>query len=250
VVEVLPDAEAGGRYFPEKHLASWLRGQQEDCRVFAFEKTGVVPLKRAYEALVEELGVDAVVLVDGGSDSLLRGDETELGTPAEDLSSVAAVQALPVRTKLLASIGFGVDAFHGVSHAQVLENVAALTMQGGYLGAFSLLPQMEEFRLYKRALDTAHDAMPEQPSIVNASIISAVEGDYGNVHRTKRTRGSKLWINPLMAMYFTFDLVAVARRALYLELIKNTQTIFEVTAIIEAFQREHQALRPRETIPV
>src|SRR5262249_55675847 len=145
-----------------------------NARVYAFEKTGVIPLQRAYEAIVPDLGIDTLVLVDGGSDSLLRGDEAGLGTPGEDMASIAAVEGLDVRDKLLLSIGFGVDAFHGVCHSHVLETVAALSKDGGYLGAFSLLPGMPEFALYKSAVETVNAAMPEQPSIVNTSVVSAV----------------------------------------------------------------------------
>ncbi|MFG2682134.1 FAD-dependent monooxygenase [Streptomyces sp. NPDC048392] len=38
--------------------------------------------------------IDAVVLVDGGTDTMLRGDEAGLGPPEEDLTSVAALAAL------------------------------------------------------------------------------------------------------------------------------------------------------------
>jgi hypothetical protein len=249
VIEVGPDAQ-GPAYFPELYLARWLKGEGADARVFAFEKSGVVQLRQAYEALVNELALDAIVLVDGGSDSLLRGDEASLGTPAEDMASIAAVDDVDVPTKLLASIGFGVDAFHGVCHAHVLESIAALAKEGAYLGAFSLLPQMEEFAAYKRAVDAAHAAMPEQPSIVNASIVSAVEGDFGDVHRTERTRGSALFINPLMATYFAFELEALARRVVYLSHIKATQTMFEIGAMIEAVQRHQGGLRAWRDIPI
>ena len=227
---------------------TWLGQRGEDARVFAFDKTGVAPLKAAYDALANELACDTLVLVDGGSDSLLRGDEANLGTPAEDMASIAAADDLPLRDKLLVSIGFGVDAFHGVCHSHVLENVAALTRDGGFLGAFSVLPEMPELALYRSAVEHVH-AMPAQASIVNASILSAVEGDFGDVHRTDRTRGSQLWINPIMAMYFAFDLGVLARRVPYLQHLKSTRTMFEVSAVIEAFQRG-LTTRPRAAIPV
>lgn len=250
VVEVGPETKGGRDYFPEHHLARWLGERGEPARVFAFEKVGVVPLRDAYAALVAELAVDALVLVDGGSDSLLIGDEAGLGTPAEDMASIAATDDLALATKLLVSIGFGVDAFHGVSHGHVLETVAAIAKDGGYLGAFTLMREMDEFAFYKSAVETVNAAMAEQPSIVNASILSAVEGDFGDVHRTHRTRGSTLWINPLMAMYFAFELGAVARRVGYLPSIKHTRTMFEITAIIEAHQRSVGRLRPWVRIPI
>lgn len=107
--------------------------------MYAFPQTGVRPLRAAYRALIDLHGIDAVVLVDGGTDILLRGDETGLGTPEEDLTSVAAPAALDgVPHRLVVSVGFGVDAHHGVNHVQVLENIAALERDGAYLGAFSL----------------------------------------------------------------------------------------------------------------
>jgi Protein of unknown function (DUF1152) len=62
--------------------------------VYAFEKVGVRPLRDAYGHLVRELGVGAVLLLDGGTDILLRGDEAGLGTPEEDILSLAAVARL------------------------------------------------------------------------------------------------------------------------------------------------------------
>ena len=87
-----------------------------------------------------------------------------------------------------------------------------------------------------------------QPSIVLTSILSALEGRFGDHHRTDRTAGSELFINPLMAIYFGFDLAAVARRSLYLPRLAATESIFEVAAIIEAFQGQ-VAIRPRRAIP-
>ena len=127
---------------------------------------------------------------------------------------------------------------------------AALTKQGGFRGAFSLLAGMKESALYASAVEAATKAMSEMPSIVNHSIVSAVEGDFGDVHRTRRTRGSRLWINPLMAMYFTFELEALASHVQYLSLLGPTQTMFEVTAVIDAHQRACDELRPWVGIPI
>lgn len=43
---------------------------------------------------MDRLEIDAVVLVDGGTDIMLRGDESALGTPVEDVTSMAAVAGL------------------------------------------------------------------------------------------------------------------------------------------------------------
>jgi hypothetical protein len=190
-----------------------------------------------------------VVLVDGGTDILMRGDEVGLGTPEEDISSLAAVDALALRDKLVVCLGFGVDRHHGVCHAHFLESVAALGKAGGYLGVTALLDPMPEVALYKEAVAYVCQRMPQHPSIVSLSVVSAIEGDYGDVHRTSRTQGSELWINPLMSLYWAFDLTAVARRCLYLEALRNTVSAWDVTAVIEDFRNRHP-VKPWQDIPV
>lgn len=52
-----------------------------------------------------------------------------------------------------------------------------------------------------------------------------------------------------MAQYFCFDLHEVARRVLYLPHIRETQTLFEIHAIIQGF-RKQIGIRPRRPIPL
>lgn len=66
-------------YFPERSLAQFLSRQGENVTVYAFEKLGVAPIRAGYARLVQALNLDAIVLVDGGTDILLRGDEAGLG---------------------------------------------------------------------------------------------------------------------------------------------------------------------------
>src|ERR1051326_3280329 len=95
VVAVDPDTLGPDDYFPERTLARWLAEHDLPSTVYAFERVGVAPLRAAYRALVARLEIDAIVLVDGGTDILMRGDEAGLGTPEEDASSLAAVAGVP-----------------------------------------------------------------------------------------------------------------------------------------------------------
>jgi hypothetical protein len=243
-----PETAGGDHYFPERRLAEWLAESNYPPAVYVFEKVGVRPLRAAYEHLVRELGIGAIVLVDGGTDILMRGDEAGLGTPEEDMTSLAAVSKLATVETFVASIGFGVDSYHGVCHAHALENIAAIEREGGYLGAFSVTAAMPEGRAYLSAVSRAQTMTPGRPSIVNGSIAAAIEGQFGDVRFTDRTAQSELFINPLMAIYFGFELSALARRSLYLEQLEGTETIFDVGARIEAF-RNDVTTRPRRTIP-
>jgi hypothetical protein len=248
VAAVTTATTGADRYFPERRLAEWLAEHEQPTTIYAFEKVGVVPLRAAYARLVEELALQAVVLVDGGTDILMRGDEEGLGTPEEDMTSLAAVAKLDAVESFVVSIGFGVDTYHGVSHAHVLENIAAIERDGGYLGAFSVTSAMPEGRAYLSAVSHARGRTTSRQSIVNGSIAAAIEGQFGNAQFTDRTAQSELFINPLMAIYFAFELAAVAKQSLYLHLLEDTESIFDVGARIRAFRNTVQP-RPRVPIP-
>ena len=250
LVRVLPDTQGPQNYFPELHLARWFAGRFDETPIYAIERQGARPVLAAYEWLVNELRPDTLILIDGGTDILMRGDEVGLGTPQEDMVSLlAAHEVTGVERKHVVCIGFGIDAFHGVCHAQFLENVAALAAAGGYLGAWSLEEGTEEFGIYRDACDYVSSRMTRQPSIVNSSVISAVEGFFGDHHATKRTEGSELFINPLMAFYWTFRLQHVARRNLYLNRIGQTNTYQELSLAIETFRETLPKTRPWQAIP-
>ncbi|MEU8238158.1 DUF1152 domain-containing protein [Actinoplanes missouriensis] len=245
VAVVRPETAGPEEYFPERTLARWLAAHDLPATVYAFARTGVQPLRAAYQHLVGELGIDAIVLIDGGTDILMRGDESGLGTPAEDITSLAAVAGLDVPVKLVSCLGFGIDAYHGVVHSQVLENLAALDRDGGYLGMLSIPGAGREAVLYRDAVADAHRATPMRPSIVQGQIAAATRGDFGDVQFTRRTAGSTLFVNPLMAAYFTVDLVMLAGRCLYLDRIEQTVGMRQVAARIEAFREDITFRTPR-----
>lgn len=238
-VRVDADSRCRSSYFPEKTLAEWFRShRQEEVSIYAFPQCGTAPLIDAYNQLRLRLNLDAVVLVDGGTDSLMRGDEFGLGTPEEDIASLVAVNSLvPTGCKtFLACIGFGIDTFHGVCHSHFLEAVAALTQSDAFLGVTSVLKSMPESQEFLSAVQHANLNSINRKSIVANSIASAVEGHFGDVHRTGRTEGSKLWINPLMPIYWAFHLPAVVQRNLYVELLHGTQTMRDITTRISLFR--------------
>ena len=233
VTHTTKTVENSGGYFPEFYLSRWFWEHfNEDVPVFTFDRqAGVSQVSAAYKKICSEHKVDAILLVDGGTDSLMFGTEEELGTPTEDQTSIVAVNAVKeVPQKFLVSVGFGVDSFHGVSHGLFLENVATLEKDGGYLGCFSIPKDSVEGGLYLEGYRAVSKHM--QPSIVCASITDAMLGEFGNHHSTPRTKGSKLFINPLMPIYWTFELDKLVTRIPYAEELCNTSSRFEVMNVI------------------
>lgn len=249
-MEVTPESPGPDSYFPERSLARFLSARGCGTRIFAFDKTGVEPLRRSYAHLIKALQLDTIVLFDGGTDIMMFGDEHGLGTPTEDMTSLAAVHGVEIERAVLCCLGFGVDRYHGVRHTQFLENVAAMSRVDAFWGALSVTPDMEEAKLYVDAVDHAATETMRH-SIVNGSIADAMEGKYGDVHRyPSRTAGSQLWINPLMSLIWSFDLHQVADANLYLEGLEGTQGVWDVQLRIEAARHDLERRKGPIDIPV
>ena len=250
LLKVTPDTPNAGSYFPEYHLTNWFQQQGWDVPIYSFNRSGFKPLHDSYTILLEKLSIDTVILVDGGTDSLMRGDEYELGTPAEDMTSIAVVDELDIPRKMMVCLGFGIDSYHGVCHAHFLENVSRLIQSGGYLGTLSLLEEMPEVQQYRAACEYVFQQMPKQISIVSSSILSALAGYYGDHHATPRTSNSELWINPLMSLYWCFQLSQVANQVLYLDELKQTETSSDVAQVLANWRENRPNTRSRKQIPV
>jgi hypothetical protein len=250
LLEVTADTPCPRNYFPERYLANWFRDRGEETSIYCLERTGFKPLLESYQTLVTALSIDTIVLIDGGTDSLMRGDEIGLGTPHEDITSIAAINKLEIPRKFMVCLGFGIDRYHGVCHAHVLAAIAELIQSGGFLGTFSLLQEMSEVQEYIAASEYVFRSMPNDISIVTSSILSALAGHYGDYHATPRTKGSKLWINPLMSLYWCFRLPQVAERIIYLDLIEQTNTYSDLLFLIEGLPSRRQHVRAWENMPI
>jgi len=95
--------KANARYGPEVHVCSYLDHIFPDTAphfVYAYcTRAFTVPaLTRLYRHFISVHSIDAIVLVDGGSDSLLVGDEEGLGGPIEDAVSSATGRTIPLAT--------------------------------------------------------------------------------------------------------------------------------------------------------
>jgi hypothetical protein len=220
----------------------------EDVTVWMFPKVGAAPLHEAYTTLVEHLDIDALILVDGGVDSLMRGDEVGAGTLVEDSISLAAVSALAVPIKILACIGFGTEVEEAVCHYNALENMAALAKAGAFYGSCALTPQMEAFQSFEAACRYVWEQPGHPKSHISTRIIPAVRGEFGNHHLYDEYRGSTIFVSPLMSLYWFFDAATVIRHSLIVEPLRASRTSHEAFMIVAGRDRGLRT-RPRRQIP-
>lgn len=231
-------------YFPERLLVEWLTNHEHHPDMYAFStELGVRPLHDAYEKIIKKHDIDTLILVDGGTDSLMFGDESGVGTVVEDACSIIAAAKTGIIRSFLVATGFGVEQFHNLNHYACLENIATLIKDGAYLGAVSLTKDMAEGRSYLDLVEFLNKKQPQSMSIVANSIASAIQGEFGDYHPTPRTQNSEQFINPLMGLFWFFTLQNVASRITFASRIENSETMSDAA---KGFQL-HRTMTERRT---
>lgn len=246
-------------YGPEVHICSYLdkvypNSAPHSIYAYYARAFSVPVLKALYEQLVREHHVDAVVIVDGGSDSLMAGDEEGLGDPIEDAVSVTAVAALEPRIiKTLVTIGLGADRYNQVSDASSLRAIAELTRAGGFLGALAIEPTNPAYLFYRDCLEHIYRSQ-EFRSVLAGAIASAVEGWHGRdvvpPLLQDRVEEGEIFLWPLMAILWGFDVDVVASRSLISRWIVDCESVQEtVSAFLLARDELGVKLRSVENLP-
>ncbi|MBZ0279037.1 MAG: DUF1152 domain-containing protein [Anaerolineae bacterium] len=236
-------------YYPEGYLSRWFAETlNQDVTVWMFPRLGVVPLIEAYTRLVEHLKIDALILVDGGVDSIMRGDEIGAGTLVEDTISLAAADALDLPVKILACLGFGTEVEESVCHHHALENMAALAKDGAFLGGCALTPQMPAFQQFEAACRYVWEQPGHYKSHISTRIIPAVHGEFGDFHLYPDDQGTWLLVSPLMSLYWFFEVGGVVRRSLIVDALRQTHSTTQAM-LITGQSRSNLKMRPRREIP-
>ena len=243
-------------YYPEGYLAEWFtvhEGREEI--IWMFDNPGVEPLKTAYQHLIEKFKIDTLILVDGGVDSLMRGNEEAPGSFMEDTISLIAIEDLDVPKKILASIGFGTEVEEQLCHHHALENIATLAKKGAFYGSCSLLPQMAGFDKFEAACRYAWDAQDTDPEFLKRSrshistrIIPAAHGEFGDFRMYKDERVRR-FISPLMSIYWFFDAMQVLEMSVAADVLRGTMTKDDARSELLLWVLQQKNKRPRKNIP-
>lgn len=75
------------QYFPEHDLAKSL-----GVPVYAVRLWDHLQIAAALDSLIKKLAVTCIVIIDAGHDAILFGDEKDIGSPVEDVTTVLAVR--------------------------------------------------------------------------------------------------------------------------------------------------------------
>lgn len=230
-----PELQLG--YYPEGYLSQWFREEHdEEVTVWMFAKVGPQRLLSLYQKLVDHLEIDAIVLFDGGVDSVMIGDEAGAGTLLEDTIVLTAIEQLDVPVKLLGCLGFGAEL--EVAHNNALMNMSALIEADAFYGSCALVKQMPVYQAYEAASRYVWEQPEHHKSQINMRVVSAVLGHSGDFHLYHDYKPLPVFVSPLMSLYWFFDAAAVNQRSLLADAIRDTATIEDAYSATMALRAE------------
>lgn len=234
-------------YFPEGYLAEWFATvRDEPITIWMMAKAGVQPLAKSYRTLCEHLEIDALILIDGGVDSLMRGDEQAPGSLVEDTISLAAASMTAVPVKILACLGFGAEI--EVCHHHALENMAGLVKAGAFYGSCALVQTMEVYQWYEEGCRYVWEQLAHGKSHISMRVVSAVNGEFGNHHLYEDELNLRVFVSPLMSLYWFFNAEKVAEMNFLCSQFMTTMTTQDARRIL-VMVREALTVRPKRNLP-
>ncbi len=245
-------------YNPEGILAKWINRPPDLYRnygpknrpvspIYKIGKIGPRPLAKAYRKLIDELKIDCIIMMDGGVDSLMIGNEVRKGTCTEEYVNFSALSDINIK-KVLMSFGFGCEVEEQISHGRVLENMATLFKDNKVLGACALTRDEADFANYNCAYQYAVEYFPNHKhSHIHPRIIKAIRGEFGYQDFGGNTimKSNKLvFLSPLMAIMWFFDGDAVIENNQLVPMMKNYDTFYDALALVQsaASVRDHQPI--------
>lgn len=245
---------SGSNSFHYKESTDYPEGSlQEHCdTIYSVGRHGVKLVSRAYAAIVDKHEIDTIIAVDGGVDSLMRGDEQNSGTVLEDFIALAAISNLDVPVKILSCVGFGCETEEDLNHYCVLENIAHLTKDGYFLGSCSMTSDIPVFAKYQ---EVCKETMAKgRKSHIQTKIIGAVNGEFGDYHMYKdidaRVYGSSntnYFVNPLMALYWFFDLNGVIQQNLIIDALRPSNIFADAMSL---YRKVVKVSRQKKVLPL
>lgn len=235
-------------YFPEGYLSHWLKDEcDEDVTIWMFARTGGKRLAELYQVLHEHLEFDALIMVDGGVDSLMRGNEFGTGTLLEDTLSMTAIRHLDVPLKILACLGFGAEL--EVNHHNALFNMARLTKAGAFYGSCALVKGMAVYDQYEAACRYVWEQPNHAKSHINMRVVSATRGEFANYHMYHDYRPLEVFVSPLMSLYWFYDAQYVVESSLIADSIADSGSMEEAFRMTLKLIYNMRGQLPKKEIP-
>ena len=237
---------------PEVHFIKVLNQNYPEEEHFIYSMNSIYyntkMLKELYEKIINDNEIDAIITIDGGSDSLMKGNEYSLGSIVEDsvtISAISNIKLIRIKQKILGCIGLGCDRFHGVSDAATFRAISELKRSDGFLGGIIIETNHEGYKLYKKIVNETNTKQ-DFHSIIANSVVASIEGS--NIVPqaiTQRVLSSEMDFWPLMGIFWFFNCEKVKERSEICKVIEDADVPVQA---INKYRKSIQIL-PMENLP-
>lgn len=205
--------------------------------VYVIGRHGVKLVTTALNEILKEHDIQTIVGIDGGVDSLMKGDEENTGTILEDFIVMAALDELPVKNKYLVNLGFGAEAEEGIEADTVFKNISDLSDH--FLGSCSLTKNTAEFPKYKALCEFAWEFA--RKSHIQSRVLAAIDGNFGGHDiegidaRLHEVAEKQADLNVLMGVYWFFDLNGVMAANKVIPHIRQSSVFTDALSLYRQF---------------
>ena len=184
--------------FPEAYLASWFREtKQLDIKIWALKKDqSIEECSKSFEVLTKHLGIDAIVIVDSGIDSMMTGNEDKEVLTKSFIGSSLVLKSVENLGIDLISVCYN----NGDKNYKIInKTLYNLSTQGGFYGGCFILNYMksyEEFRLFYDYYISNGFEIPESIKLLKNNV------DFNHEeHADNKSQTQLLFFNSLALIY-------------------------------------------------
>ena len=199
---------------------------------------GTVGAIAGLEAVLTDLGVDLLVGIDVGGDSLAYGGEPGLRSPLADAIMLAAFVELEKKgiNTLWGVFGYGSDG--ELTTEEIEHALAKVAKAGGFLGAWALTPQV---------VSELTDVIEKVPTEASAIPLHCARGAWGAMNIRHDERQVKLTPLATLTFYLSPGAVfhTVARPA---QVVSGTSTLEEANDALHRIQIKSELDLERERL--
>jgi hypothetical protein len=217
-----------GQPFPESNarcieliVASFLHVPTYSC----ISNYGSIGLLQSLELIIQENAIDAVIAIDGGTDSL-AGVDTNITSVINDAISLGAISKLNLKYLPLGIIGCCADLEMDIF--KFMEKLSFIMRNDAYIGMIDF--SSETHNLYSRIVNTAKK---EYTFFVSESILRAVDGEYGHF---LNCYGQEIPLYPFQRFTFFVDSKFISTQINpFVKIVDDSSTFEEAKKLISLF---------------
>lgn len=202
-------------YAPEFNLKHHFSQKGLNNDIYLIERNGLEIVIKNIEKIIEDHKITKIIAIDGGFDSLMKGDEQGRGTFLEDSITMGAIKFVGLPS-CLACIGFMTEKEDHVNEITVLRRINEIDSQFAFFGSCHLTKSQDAYEFYKEAYLACSK---NHTSHISGKIINSIENPLTIV--------DEVLYSPLMSNYHFFHLLTVANDNLLIPNLFHTNTFGE-----------------------